>query len=144
MPHQNISTKQKQNARKLRHGLTPAERELWRRLREEPFKYFKFRRQAVIGRFIADFVSFPCQLIIELDGGQHALNNHFAYDRERDAWFEKEGFYVLRFWNNNVIENINGVLMEIEAHLSLPLTQPACKQAGLPSPTRGEGKRMQS
>ena len=74
----------------------------------------KFRRQAVIGRYIVDFVCFEKRLIIEVDGGQHAENQG---DKIRDQWFRKEGFKVLRFWNNEVLENREGIIEEIRKHV---------------------------
>ncbi len=70
----------------------------------------KFRRQQPIGSYIVDFVCFSKMLVIEVDGGQHAENEK---DKQRDAWLRGEGFKVLRFWNNEVLQNIEGVLETI-------------------------------
>ena len=101
------------NARELRKNLTEAERTLWRHLRLRQFGGYKFRRQQPIGNYIVDFVCLEKRLIIELDGGQHS--EQIAYDSERNAWLEEQGFSILRFWNNQVlkeIEPVKQVIME--------------------------------
>ncbi|MGE0734356.1 MAG: endonuclease domain-containing protein [Alphaproteobacteria bacterium] len=97
-------------ARTLREQSTDAERRLWSRLRDRQLNGFKFRRQVGLGRYIADFVCFEKKLISELDGGQHADVARAERDEERSAEFGKHGFRVLRFWNNDVLENAEGVL----------------------------------
>ncbi len=94
-------------ARGLRSRMTNAERKLWYALRDRRFAGFKFRRQAPIGPFIADFVCFEERLVIEVDGGQHANS---LQDRRRDRWFAANKFRVLRFWNNEVLSNLEGVM----------------------------------
>jgi very-short-patch-repair endonuclease len=94
-------------ARELRKNMTEAERALWRHLRLRQFDGYKFRRQQPIGRYIVDFVCFEKKLIIEVDGGQHA--EQLAYDIERSAWLEKEGFRILRFWDNQVLKEVESV-----------------------------------
>ena len=94
-------------ARQLRHHATEVEKLLWQHLRQPPFKEHHFRRQATIGAFFCDFASHKLKLVIELDGGQHAEN---AADAERTALLESKGYRVLRFWNNQVTENLEGVL----------------------------------
>ena len=96
-------------AKRLRRNLTEAEKRLWYLLRAHRFQNLKIKRQAPIGPYIADFVSFQYRLIIEVDGGQHAGN----VDRKRDEWLEREGFRVLRFWNNDVLKHTELVLAEI-------------------------------
>lgn len=85
------------------------ERLLWRHLKAKRFDGHKFRRQGPVGSYIADFICFEKKLIIEVDGGQHAV--HDEKDIERDAWFERQGFTVLRFWNNDALSN-----KELESH----------------------------
>ena len=87
----------------------------------------KFRRQAVIGRYIVDFVCYEKKLVIEVDGGQH---NQSGKDVVRDKWLRSQGFKVLRFWNNEVLSNLDGVYQTIEGHLNPP--SPSL-------PTEGEG-----
>jgi very-short-patch-repair endonuclease len=98
-------------ARSLRKRPTDAEKLLWRHLRSKQVYGLKFRRQEAIGRYIVDFVCFEKRLIIELDGGQHAEQQ--IQDQERDSWFREQGFRTLRFWNNEVLGNIEGVLETI-------------------------------
>jgi very-short-patch-repair endonuclease len=106
-------------ARGLRSRLTNAERKLWYALRDRRFEDFKFRRQFPIGRFIADFVCFEARLVIEVDGGQHVEN---ARDQYRDRWFTANGFRVLRFWNNEVLTNLEGVLTVLAEALAAERT----------------------
>ena len=94
------------HARTLRGRMTDAERKLWFALRDRRFAHFKFRRQVPIGPFIADFVCFDARLVIEVDGGQHADSSD---DKRRDRWFAANRFQVLRFWNNDVLPNLEGV-----------------------------------
>ena len=95
-------------AKTLRKNSTDAEAFLWKRLRARQFEGIKFRTQQPIDNFIVDFVSFEKRMIIELDGGQHAEDRH--KDIQRDRFLSENGFKVLRFWNNEVLENIDGVL----------------------------------
>ncbi len=97
-------------ARLMRKNATDAERRLWSRLRDGRLDGLKFRRQAPIGRAIADFVCYEHKLIIEVDGGQHSGSTR---DVERDAELGRRGFRVLRFWNNEVMRNTAGVLAAI-------------------------------
>ena len=80
-------------------------------------KGMKFRRQHPVGHYIADFVCLERRLIIELDGGQHSLPEELLRDRQRDAWLEKEGYTVVRFWDNEVLTNTKGVLEVIRERL---------------------------
>ena len=98
----------------LRENITPEEKKLWYELMNSKLVY-KFRRQHSIGNFIADFFCPDKRLIIELDGGQHLENRE--YDRERTNYFESLGIKVIRFWNNEVGQNIDGVLVKIEEEL---------------------------
>jgi 2-isopropylmalate synthase len=110
-------------ARGLRHSMTDAEHALWRILRNRQFAAAKFRRQVPIGPYIGDFVCYSARLVIEADGGQHAEARH---DVVRDAWFAAQGFRVLRFWNNDILKNPEGVATAIAMVLSEkePLTRP--------------------
>jgi very-short-patch-repair endonuclease len=87
--------------------MTDAERLLWRHLRQRQVEGYKFRRQHPVGHYIVDFACLEGCLIVEVDGGQHA--DRKGYDRERTAWLEEQGFRVLRFWNTDVLGNIDGV-----------------------------------
>jgi very-short-patch-repair endonuclease len=103
-------------ARELRIRMTDAERKLWFALRDRRFAKFKFRRQVPIGPFIADFVCFEARLVIEIDGGQHAES---LSDKRRDRWFVTSRFRVFRFWNNDVLSNLEGVATVIAEALAL-------------------------
>ncbi|WP_442877197.1 endonuclease domain-containing protein [Deinococcus sp. YIM 134068] len=105
-----------QKARDLRGRQTPEEQMLWRALRNR-FLTLKFRRQQPIGPYIADFVCYEAHLVIELDGSQHAEEAARAYDAVRTEFLEAGGFKVLRFWNNEVRFNLEGVLEVIQTHL---------------------------
>jgi very-short-patch-repair endonuclease len=111
-----------QTARRLRRNQTDAERLLWFRLRDRRFGGWKFRRQFPIERFIVDFFCADAHLIIELDGGQHALR--VEADAERTKILETMGYFVLRYWNNDVMRNIDGVLEDIAAVLERHRSEP--------------------
>jgi very-short-patch-repair endonuclease len=123
-------------AKALRANMTDAERRLWYLLRAHRFEGIKIKRQAPIGRYIVDFVSFERRLIFEVDGAQHADSEA---DRRRTRWLEGEGFRVLRFWNNEVLNNTSGVLETILSAVADPSPGTLLRSAP-PSPTRGEGK----
>ena len=103
-------------ARKLRKTMTPQEVQLWLRLRALRPQGLYFRRQAPVDGYILDFVCFKSGLIVECDGSQHGLEPHRAHDLKRDAHFAKAGFLLLRFWNNEVNEDVNAVTDTIFAH----------------------------
>lgn len=119
-------------AKELRNHATDAEQTLWRHLRNSQLEGVKFRRQQAVEEYIVDFVSFIPKLVVELDGSQHAKNT--LYDQRRDACLRTNGFAVLRFWNNEVFENIDGVLEVIRQHCLELLPPPP---SSLP---RGEGE----
>ena len=111
-------------ARELRRTPTHIERLLWNRLRFWQIDGFKFRRQQPLGNYIADFVCFERRLIVEIDGGQHAAKKE--YDAKRDSWLHDQGFIVLRFWNSDIVENMEGVLQSILDNLrSTPFLSPS-------------------
>ena len=117
-----MSSDSQQIAKILRKRLTNAERILWRHLRAKQLEGFKFRRQEPIGKYVVDFVSYERRIIVEVDGGQHCVKK----DGNRDIWFEVQRYKVLRFWNNEVLNNTQGVLEVIRKHCLLhpPLTPP--------------------
>ena len=92
----------------LRKRPTDAEKVLWKQLQRKQIEGFKFRRQQPIDNYIVDFVCFEKRIVIEVDGGQHATQSED--DIARDTYLRQQGFKVLRFWNNEVLQNINGVL----------------------------------
>jgi very-short-patch-repair endonuclease len=101
-------------ARTLRQTMTPHEVKLWRYLRSlKKERGWHFRRQAPLEGYIVDFVCYPARLVIEADGGQHNEEGHRADDATRDAHLEREGFTVLRFWNGDIDQNIDGVMRTI-------------------------------
>jgi very-short-patch-repair endonuclease len=115
-------------ARSLRRAQTPAEFALWARIRSRQLGGFKFVRQEPIGRYYVDFVCRDRRLIVELDGGQHAERRG---DRERDGELCGLGYRVIRFWNNDVVENLDGVLQTLLSELEKsPLTPALSPQAG--------------
>lgn len=95
-------------ARNLRKNLTETERALWKYLRAKQLARLKFRRQHPIGHYIVDFVCLEKRISIEVDGGQHAINKN--KDLERNRWLQRKGFEILRFWDNEVLTNTEGVL----------------------------------
>ena len=103
--------------------MTDAEKVLWKALRAHRLSHISFRRQTPIGAFTVDFVSHPYRLVIEVDGGQHAGS---LSDAERDAWLKSKGYRVLRFWNSDVLQNLEGVLERISLVLNAvtPLPNP--------------------
>lgn len=117
------------NAKTLRANQTEAEQRLWHHLRAHRFLALKFKRQKPMGRYIVDFVCVERQLIIEIDGGQHA--GQAEYDQHRDAWLRDQGYTVLRFWNHEVMHQLEGVLEQIRSTLTLSPS---------PSPTSGRGE----
>ena len=98
-------------ARALRKNLTDAEQRLWRQLKLRQISGAKFRRQQPIGPFIVDFVCFERRVIVEVDGGQHA--EQIEYDDSRTQWLRKQGYRVLRFWNNDVLARTTVVAEQI-------------------------------
>ena len=98
------------HAKTLRKTMTDAERRLWYRLRAHRFAGEKFKRQVPIDRYIVDFACLNRKLVIELDGGQHSDS---STDQARDERIRQKGFRILRFWNNDVLKNTEGVLTEI-------------------------------
>jgi len=107
-------------ARSLRKRMTRQEVKLWVHLRSWRKRGFHFRRQAPRDDFIVDFVCLKQRLVIEVDGGQHNFDAHARRDRERDQHFVAQGFRVLRFWNHEVDENLDGVLTIIDDALQNP------------------------
>jgi len=99
----------KEKARELRKNQTDAEKAIWRLVRAKQITGLKFRRQHPIQPYIVDFVCPEKMLIIELDGGQHADNEAVVYDEKRTKFLESKGYTVIRFWNNEVLNNIEGV-----------------------------------
>lgn len=121
-------------AKNLRRRPTDAEKLLWKHLRSKQLKGLKFRRQHPIGKYVVDFACLDKQVVIELDGGQHAADEN--KDRERDKWLEGEGYKVLRFWNTDILTNLGGVLEVIMKNCS--------SHPPLSPPLKGGGKMRES
>ena len=100
-------------SRALRRKETDAERLLWSHLRSNQLRGVKFRRQQTVGSYIVDFVSFDKMLIIEVDGGQHNELDTRVKDEYRMEYLRDKGYRILRFWNNDILQNIEGVLTSI-------------------------------
>jgi len=132
-----MKTRLTSTAKRLRSEMTAAETKLWFELRDRRFKGVKFRRQVPVGPYIADFMSKELGLIIEVDGGQHAELTKRA-DEERTQYLEEQGFSVVRIWNNEVLENIEGVMHALgEAVDSSP--SPGASRHPLPGGERDSG-----
>jgi very-short-patch-repair endonuclease len=99
-----------ERARSLRKTMSPPELALWLQLRALRAEGWHFRRQAPEGPYFLDFVCRRAMLILEVDGGQHGSDDQIEHDRERDAYLERKGFRVLRFWSNNVMDSIDTVM----------------------------------
>ena len=120
-------------ARRLRRDVTDAEQKLWRHLKRLSLPQSHFRRQAAIGPYFADFACHEVRLVIEVDGGQHNETTGAAADAARTAYLTAQGYRVLRFWDNEVLENIDGVLGSIDEVLKAttpPTPDPSPPQAG--------------
>jgi very-short-patch-repair endonuclease len=117
-----VSSSQRSRARTMRGAPTDSELRLWRLLRDRRLNGFKFRRQVPVGPYIVDFLCVGAKLIVEADGSEHAENRH---DKARDAYLEGQGWKVLRFWNNEVVQNREGVLETIFAHAANPSSGPS-------------------
>ena len=118
-------------SRRLRRDMTPQEHILWRQLRGRRFEKTKFRRQMWLAGFIADFACPDAKLVIEADGSQHADNA--AYDDARAAAFARDGWQTLRFWNNEINDDLEGVLLAVRSALPSP-SHPASPGGPLPLP----------
>ena len=112
---------QQERARALRHDATDAEHWLWQHLRSRQLLGQKFRRQVPIGQYIVDFLCCECELIVEVDGSQHRQQE--SYDRTRTHFLESQGYRVIRYWNNEVLQQGDAVLESIVQVLA------ACRQA---------------
>jgi very-short-patch-repair endonuclease len=120
--------------------MTDAEKRIWSRLRAHRFLGVSFRRQFPIGPYVVDFVGLEARLIIEIDGGQHAAAE-IQRDQKRDAWLRSQGFIMLRFWNNDVIKNLSGVLEQIAEALrqAVPPSLTLPRKGGGDTPSLRDG-----
>jgi len=113
MPHAVVGERQRGRAKQLRQTMTRAETLLWRYLNADRIDGLGFRRQVPIRNYIADFICFSVKLIVELDGESHDFEVRRKADQRRDAFFASEGFQVLRFTNDQVMSNLEGVVETI-------------------------------
>jgi len=144
MPHQAIRSVNRKLGKVMRRRLTPAEFRLWNLLRGRQLEGLRFRRQAPIGSYIADFVCFERKIVVEVDGGQHFRHSTSRTDSVRDAWLRTQGFAVLRFANTDVMSDGAAVCDAIlsvatvrdPVDLRNPSPKPAVPVSALP---QGEG-----
>jgi very-short-patch-repair endonuclease len=128
-----IKSESTDNARSLRSDMTIAEHKFWQAIRGKQIEDCRFRRQHPVGPYIADFACIDKSLVIELDGEQH--QDRITYDERRTAFLQAQGWQVLRFWNNDVLNNLDGVLAKVievltAASPSQPPHRAACKRLG--------------
>jgi very-short-patch-repair endonuclease len=113
MPHELVPNKQRSNAKKMRRVMTDAELKLWNELRAHRLMGMGFRRQVPIGSYIADFACAEHSIIIEVDGSQHGNDAAAMYDEVRSEYLRSRGWTVLRFWNDDVLRDIDNVCQHI-------------------------------
>ena len=133
MPHNEVDKIQRGRAKQLRRAMTRAETLLWRHLKAHRLAALGFRRQTPMGSYIADFVAHSCKLVVEVDGESHDFESRLRHDGRRDDWFASRGYRVLRFTNDDVMKNLEGVVVAISL---------AAEQAAPPSltlPRKGGG-----
>jgi very-short-patch-repair endonuclease len=114
MPHNEVSEIQRTRAKQLRRAMTRAETLLWRHLKAHRLAALGFRRQSPMGNYIADFVAHSRKLIVEVDGESHDFEERIRHDARRDEWFTSRGYRVLRFTNDDVMKNLEGVVLAID------------------------------
>ncbi|WP_165405454.1 endonuclease domain-containing protein [Bradyrhizobium genosp. SA-3] len=113
MPHDEVPQFLRIRAKQLRRSMTRAETLLWRHLKAHRLARLGFRRQAPMGDYIADFVAHSCKIIVEVDGESHDFEERLRKDQARDQWFASRGYQVLRFTNDDVLNNLEGVALAI-------------------------------
>jgi very-short-patch-repair endonuclease len=135
MPHNTVGGNQRARAKQLRRAMTRAETLLWRHLKAHRLAALGFRRQSPMGNYIADFVAHSRKLVVEVNGESHDFESRLRHDERRDQWFASRGYRVLRFTNDDVMRNLEGVVLAIGQ---------AVEQAAPPSlalPRKGGGNR---
>jgi very-short-patch-repair endonuclease len=113
MPHTHVTAVQRDRAKQLRRSMTHAETLLWRHLKAHRLARLGFRRQSPMGNYVADFVAHSCKLVVEVDGDSHDFEERIRHDEQRDRWFASRGYRVLRFTNDDVMRNLEGVSLVI-------------------------------
>ena len=134
MGHDLVPSRQRKNAKSMRRVMTDAELKLWNELRAHRLMGMSFRRQVPIGRYIVDFACSAHHLIVEVDGSQHADTEHAERDQARSVYLKASGWTILRFWNDDVIRDIDNVCQHIviEAGLAgadMRAHEPAAREA---------------
>ena len=104
----------KLRARVLRKNMTSQERKLWDIIRNRQFFGYRFLRQYCIGNYIVDFINREKNIILEIDGGQHNHPNDISYDKERTEYLNSQGYTVIRYWNNDIYNNVDGVYTKLK------------------------------
>ncbi|MGY3449072.1 endonuclease domain-containing protein [Bradyrhizobium sp. USDA 4353] len=138
MPHAVVTERQRNRAKQLRQAMTRAETLLWRHIKANRIDGVGFRRQVPFCNYIADFVCFSAKLVIELDGESHDFSERQAKDTARDSFFASEGFQILRFTNEQVTSNLEGV---VEAIRQVIAGRARGLPPSLPLPHKGGGNR---
>ncbi|MBO9424830.1 endonuclease domain-containing protein [Labrenzia sp. R4_1] len=113
MPHRDIPNQNRRNAKALRSNMTEAEKRLWRVIRAHRLEGISFRRQMPIAGYIVDFAAPQHRLIVELDGSQHGDQQHAEQDKQRDEALASAGWTVLRFWNADVLQDLDAVCRKV-------------------------------
>ncbi len=139
MPHAVVSSQQRGRAKQLRQTMTRAETLLWRYLKANRIDGLGFRRQVPIRNYIADFACFSAKLIVEVDGESHDFQERQKADQNRDAFFVSEGFQVLRFTNEQVMSNLEGVV-EVIRQTAAPRMEGSPLSPALPHKGGGSGE----
>jgi very-short-patch-repair endonuclease len=132
MPHTQVTELQRARAKELRRKMTRAETLLWRHLKADRLEGLGFRRQSPMGNYIADFVAHSCKLVVEVDGESHDFEERIRHDDRRDQWFSSRGYRVLRFTNDDVMKNLEGVVLAIRqaAEQAAPLSLTLPRKGG--------------
>ena len=132
MPHTPVDDVQRARAKNLRRTMTRAETLLWRYLKADRLAGLGFRRQSPMGNYIADFVAHSCKLVVEVDGESHDFEERIRHDDRRDRWLVSRGYRVLRFTNDDVMKNLEGVLLAIQqaAEQAAPLSLTLPRKGG--------------
>src|SRR5581483_3366418 len=138
MPHAAVSANQRLRAKQLRQRMTKAETLLWRYLKAGHLQRLAFRRQTLIGKYIVDFVCHAVRLVVEIGGETHDFVQRQRLDAQRDAWLASRGYTVLRFRNDDVLQNLEVVRLAIDNELRARV---AAIPPSLPLPRKEGGKK---
>ena len=114
-----MAYKNQYKARELRNNLTPHEQKFWNIIRNRKFYGYRFLRQYVLGDYIVDFICRKKKIIIEIDGGQHNAENNINYDDKRTQFLNSAGYKVIRFWNNEIDNDIEGVYLKLKSEMGI-------------------------